>query len=65
MNEQLLSNVEQVIDLQVSKVEKILDKRASVGHDMDDFLTEERGKLYGMLQIYWLLGGDKYQNFKR
>lgn len=65
MDEQSNLLVKQVIDQQINKVDKILDKRSSSGQHFDDFLTEEKARLYGMLEIYWLLGGKDYQHFKR
>jgi len=28
-------------------------------------LGEEKARFYGMLQIYWLLGGKEYLQYKR
>lgn len=64
MDEQQLILVKKEIDLQVSKIERILDKRGFSGNHFDDFLTEEKAKLAGMLKIYWLLGGEGYTQFK-
>ncbi len=65
MDENSLLLIKQVIDQQINKVDKILDKRSSAGQHFDDFLTEEKARLYGMLEIYWVLGGLDYQHFKR
>lgn len=65
MDEQTNIIIKQVIDQQINKVDKILDKRSTSGQHFDDFLAEEKSRLYGMLEIYWLLGGKDYQHFKR
>ena len=44
------------IDKQIAKIEQVFDKRETTGLHFDDFLSEEKARLYGMLQIYWLLG---------
>lgn len=64
MDEKTLLLVKQVIDQQISKVDRILDKRALSGQHFDDFLGEEKARLYGMLQIYWLAGGEGYDKFR-
>ncbi len=64
MDEKAILLVKQVIDQQINKIDTILDKRISAGHYFDDFLGEEKARLYGMLEIYWILGGQDYQHFK-
>jgi hypothetical protein len=64
MNEQSLLSVKEAIDQQIIKVERILDKRADSGQHFDDFLREEKARLYGMLQIFWLAGGEGYEKFR-
>lgn len=64
IDEKQLEPVKEAIDLQISKVERILDKRATSGQHFDDFLREEKARLYGMLQIYWLIGGVGYEKFR-
>jgi hypothetical protein len=53
------------IDLQISKIEKILDKREVSGQHFEDFMSEEKARLFGMLQIFWLIGGAGYDQFKK
>jgi hypothetical protein len=65
MDELTIGKVKQVIDQQINKIDKLLDKRSSAGQHFDDFIAEEKARLYGMLEIYWLLGGTDYQHFKR
>jgi hypothetical protein len=65
MEDKTLTLVKEAIDQQITKVERILDKRADSGQHFDDFLREEKAKLYGMLQIFWLIGGQGYDNLKK
>jgi hypothetical protein len=65
MDEQTILAVKQVIDQQINKVDKILDKRSTAGQHFDDFLAEEKSRLFGMLEIYLVIGGQDYQHFKR
>lgn len=65
MENDALMLVKQTIDQQITKVERILDKRADAGQHYDDFLREEKAKLYGMLQIFWLIGGQGYDNLRK
>ena len=64
MDENQLLLVQQEIDKQINKIEKILDKRGTSGLHFEDFLAEEKARLYGMLQVYWLLGGTEYVQYK-
>lgn len=64
MDEKTLLSVKEAIDQQIKKVERIIDKRATAGQHFDDFLQEEKSRLYGMLQVYWLVGGEGYDNFR-
>jgi hypothetical protein len=64
MDEKSLAIIKQAIDQQVTKVDRILDKRETSGQHFDDFLREEKARLYGMLQIYWLVGGTEFQQYK-
>jgi hypothetical protein len=59
-----LELVEKEIDLQIAKIDSIMDKRSNSGSQFDDYLREEKTRLYGMLHIYWLIGGAGYQKFK-
>ena len=52
------------IDRQIAKIERMIDKRGTTGLHFDDFLGEEKARLYGMLQIYWLFGGKEYMQYK-
>ena len=65
MDEKSILKATEIIDQQINKVDRILDKKGSAGQHFDDFLTEEKARLYGMLEIYWALGGEGYQHFKR
>jgi hypothetical protein len=62
--ETIIKEVEKEIDLQIAMVDKILDKRGNSGQHFDDFLVEAKAKLYGMLHIYWLIGGTQYPDYK-
>ena len=64
MDENNMLSVKQAIDQQISKVDRILDKRASEGQHFEDFLREEKARLFGMLQIFWLAGGEGYDKFR-
>ncbi len=64
MDEKQILLAHEEIDKQLAKIEKILDKRGSTGLHFDDFLREEKSRLYGMLQIYWLFGGKEYLQYK-
>jgi hypothetical protein len=57
--------VQKEIDQQMANIERLLDKRETTGLHLNDFLGEERARLYGMFQIYWLLGGDGYKAFRQ
>lgn len=63
MDEKLIQ-AEEAINQQIAKVDKILDKIGTSGQHFDDFLREEKAKLYGMLQIYWLVGGKGFEDFR-
>ena len=65
MDEKTILLVKQIIDQQINKVDKILDKRSIAGQHFDDFLGEEKARLFGMLEVYWVLGGQDYQHFKK
>ena len=58
----ILAQIE--IDKQIAKIERMIDKRGTAGAQLDDFLGEEKTRLYGMLQIYWLFGGKEYSQYK-
>lgn len=64
MNEKTLLSVKEAIDQQIIKVERIFDKRAESGQHFDDFLREEKARLFGMLQIYWLAGGEGFEKYR-
>lgn len=64
MSEQIMKEAEKEIDLQIAKLDKILDKRSNSGQHFDNFLHEEKTRLYGMLHIYWTIGGKGYQQYK-
>ena len=51
------------IDKQIAKIDRMIDKRGTTGLHFDDFLGEEKARLYGMLQIYWLFGGKEYSQY--
>ncbi|MDP4210925.1 MAG: hypothetical protein Q8928_19135 [Bacteroidota bacterium] len=63
MDEKLIQ-AEEAINQQIAKIDKILDKIGTSGQQFQDFLREEKVKLYGMLQIYWLVGGEGFEKFK-
>jgi len=65
MDEQSILKSKMVIDKQINKIDRILDKRGSSGQHFDDFLMEERARLFGMLELFWELGGEGYQHLKR
>ena len=65
MEDTNLQLAEKEIDLQVKKVDKILDRRGDSGQHFDEFFHEEKAKLYGMLQIYWIFGGTGYHKYKQ
>ena len=64
MDEKQLLLAQGEIDKQIAKIDRMIDKRGSTGSHFDDFLGEEKTRLYGMLQIYWLLGGKEYLQYK-
>jgi hypothetical protein len=64
MDEKQMLLAQEEIDKQIAKIERMLDKRGTSGSNFDDFLGEEKTRLYGMLQIYWLLGGEGYLQYK-
>lgn len=63
MDEEKLSLAKDVIDQQIIKIERIFDKRADNGQHFDDFLREEKARLFGMLQIYRLFGGSGFEKY--
>ena len=64
MDEKLMLLAQEAIDKQIDKIERVFDKRETTGLHFDDFLSEEKARLYGMLQIYWLFGGMGYTQYK-
>jgi hypothetical protein len=65
MEESNIQQAEKEIELQVQKIDRILDKRSDNGQHFEDFLREEKARLYGMLQIYWVMGGVGFKKYKR
>jgi len=64
MDEKQMLLAQEEIDKQIVKIERMIDKRGTAGSHFDDFLGEEKARLYGMLQIYWLYGGKDYLKYK-
>jgi hypothetical protein len=64
MDDKQMILVQQQLDQQVLMIDRILDKRETSGLDFYDYLGEEKARFYGMLQIYWLLGGKEYLQYK-
>jgi hypothetical protein len=64
MNENQMLLAQNEVDKQISNIEIMFDRRETTGLHFDDFLGEEKARLYGMLQIYWLLGGKEYLQYK-